>query len=174
MGLPTLVDIVPEARLNLCIYHMHNDEVEEAYNLMKDLEPTSPQEYILKGVVNLAMGQSMDSREHLKVAQQYFQLVGASASECDTIPGRQCMSSCFFVLRQFDDVLIYLKSIEAYFPNDEVFQYNFAIAKAAAGQHKEAEQQLVALAQGASAEQAHRLHLPDVDGALLCDERQGQ
>ena len=31
----------------------------------------------------------MDSREHLKVAQQYFQLLGASASECDTIPGRQ-------------------------------------------------------------------------------------
>ena len=34
----------------------------------------------------------MDSREHLKVAQQYFQLLGASASECDTIPGRQCMA----------------------------------------------------------------------------------
>ncbi|KAJ1623017.1 hypothetical protein T492DRAFT_308143 [Pavlovales sp. CCMP2436] len=49
------------------------------------------------------MGQSLDSREHLKVAQQYFQLVGASASECDTIPGRQCMASCFFILRQFDD-----------------------------------------------------------------------
>lgn len=35
-----------------------------------------------------------------QVAQQYFQLLGASASECDTIPGRQCMASCFFILRQ--------------------------------------------------------------------------
>lgn len=30
-------------------------------------------------------------KEHLKNAQQYFHLVGGSASECDTIPGRQSM-----------------------------------------------------------------------------------
>ena len=41
--------------------------------------------------------------------------VGSSASECDTIPGRQCMASCFFLLKQFEDVLIYLKSIKSYF-----------------------------------------------------------
>eukprot|EP00967_Tisochrysis_lutea_P133135 scaffold233175_cov37-Tisochrysis_lutea.AAC.3 len=79
---------------------MQQNEVQEAFELMKDIEPTSPQEYILKGVTNLALGQQLDSREHLKVAQQYFQLLGASASECDTIPGRQCMASCFFILRQ--------------------------------------------------------------------------
>jgi len=151
--LPALIEVVAEARLNLVIYHMHQNEVEEAYNLLKDLEPTSPQEYILKGVVNLAMGQALDSREHLKVAQQYFQLVGASASECDTIPGRQCMASCFFVLRQFDDVLIYLRSIEAYFPNDEAFLYNFSITRAAAGQTKDAEAGLLQLQQGANGDQ---------------------
>ena len=59
--------VVPEARLNLVIYHMHNNEVQEAFELMKDIEPASPQEYILKGVANLALGQQMDSREHLKV-----------------------------------------------------------------------------------------------------------
>ena len=59
--------VVPEARLNLVIYHMHNNEVQEAFELMKDIEPASPQEYILKGVTNLALGQQMDSREHLKV-----------------------------------------------------------------------------------------------------------
>ena len=64
----------------LSIPHVH-------YQL-KDLEPTVPQEYILKGVVNAAVGQENGSREHLKIAQQYFQLVGGSASECDTIPGR--------------------------------------------------------------------------------------
>ena len=114
--LPPLVGVVPEARLNLVIYHMHHGEVQEAFELMKDIEPSSPQEYILKGVTNLALGQAMDSREHLKVAQQYFQLLGASASECDTIPGRQCMASCFFILRQFDDVLIYLSEHRGLLP----------------------------------------------------------
>lgn len=65
-------------------------------------------------------------REHVKIAQQYFQLVGSSASECDTIPGRQCMASCFFLLRQFEDVLIYLSSIKSYFINDDSFNFNFA------------------------------------------------
>ena len=151
--LPPLVGVVPEARLNLVIYHMHNGEVQEAFELMKEIEPSSPQEYILKGVTNLAVGQAMDSREHLKVAQQYFQLLGASASECDTIPGRQCMSSCFFILRQFDDVLIYLSSIEAYFPSDPTFLYNYAIARAAAGKYKEAEPALLSLQSGPSAEE---------------------
>jgi len=83
-----LVDVIPEARLNLVIHYLRQDDVSEAFSLIKDLEPTVPQEYILKGVVNAAVGQESGSREHLKVAQQYFQLVGGSASECDTIPGR--------------------------------------------------------------------------------------
>ena len=34
----------------------------------------------------------------------------------DTIPGRQCMASCFFLLKQFEDVLIYLNSIRVIMP----------------------------------------------------------
>ena len=63
------------------------------------------------------------------LAQQLFQLVGASASECDTIPGRQCMASCFFLLKQFEDVLVYLKSIKAYFANDDDFNWNYGILR---------------------------------------------
>eukprot|EP00164_Ancoracysta_twista_P000249 GFYU01000352.1.p1 GENE.GFYU01000352.1~~GFYU01000352.1.p1 ORF type:complete len:548 (-),score=193.35 GFYU01000352.1:55-1698(-) len=138
--LPPLADVVPEAKLNLVIYYLRNDDIMEAYKLIKDLEPTTPPEYILKAVVNAAVGQEKDSREHLKLAQQYFQLVGASASECDTIPGRQCMASCFFLLRQFDDVLIYLESVKAYCSSEDDFNFNYGIAKAAAGHWKEAEE----------------------------------
>ncbi|KAK3853741.1 hypothetical protein Pcinc_039733 [Petrolisthes cinctipes] len=138
--LPSLVDVIPEARLNLVIYYLKQDEVQEAYGLLKDLEPTVPQEYILKGVVNSAIGQETGSRENLKIAQQYFQLVGGSASECDTIPGRQCMASCFFLLKQFDDVLLYLNSIKSYFYNDDTFNFNYAQAKAAVGDYKESEE----------------------------------
>ncbi|CAK0882255.1 unnamed protein product [Prorocentrum cordatum] len=71
------------------------------------------------------------------MAQQLFQLVGASTSECDTIPGRQCMASCFFLLRQFEDVLVYLKSIKPYFQNDDDFNWNHGIACAAVGEYKD-------------------------------------
>ncbi|ELW68825.1 Tetratricopeptide repeat protein 26, partial [Tupaia chinensis] len=97
-------------------------------------------EYILKGVVNAALGQEMGSRDHMKIAQQFFQLVGGSASECDTIPGRQCMASCFFLLKQFDDVLIYLNSFKSYFYNDDIFNFNYAQAKAATGNTSEGEE----------------------------------
>eukprot|EP00760_Papus_ankaliazontas_P035420 PhM_4_TR7788/c0_g1_i1/m.50061/K19685/TTC26, IFT56, DYF13; intraflagellar transport protein 56 len=144
--LPRLVDVVvPEARLNLVIHHLRNDKIKEAYELIKDVEPVTPQEYILKAVVNATIGQMTDSREHIKMAQGYFQLVGASASECDTIPGRQCMASCFFLLKQYDDVLIYLKSIKSYFASDDTFLYLYGIALAATSQWPEAEEALVSV-----------------------------
>uniref|UniRef100_A0A8C8I5Z4 Intraflagellar transport protein 56 n=1 Tax=Oncorhynchus tshawytscha TaxID=74940 RepID=A0A8C8I5Z4_ONCTS len=120
--LPALIDVITEARLNLVIYYLRQDDVQESYQLIKDLEPTTPQ------------------RDHLKIAQQFFQLVGGSASECDTIPGRQCMASCFFLLRQFEDVLIYLNSVKSYFYNDDAFNFNYAQAKAAVGNYREAEE----------------------------------
>merc|ERR1711988_1848827 len=136
-ALPPLLDVIPEARMNIVIFYLRTEEVNEAFNLMKDLEPSVPREYILKGVVFSALGQKTGSREHLTLAQQLFQLVGASASECDTIPGRQCMASCFFLLRQFDDVLVYLKSIMPYFSNDDDFNWNYGLACAASGDYKE-------------------------------------
>ncbi|XP_054635770.1 intraflagellar transport protein 56 isoform X1 [Dunckerocampus dactyliophorus] len=138
--LPPLIDVIPEARLNLVIYYLRQDDVQEAYNLIQDLVPATPQEYILKGVVNAALGQQLGTRDYLKVAQQFFQLVGGSASECDTLPGRQCMASCFFLLREFKDVLIYLNSVKGYFYNDDTFNFNYAQAKAALGNYKEAEE----------------------------------
>ncbi|XP_043280848.1 intraflagellar transport protein 56 [Venturia canescens] len=141
--LPNLVDVIPEARLNLVIYHLKQNDIREAFELIKDLEPAVPQEYILKGIVNAVMGQETGSRESLKTAQQYFQLVGSSASECDTIPGRQCMASCFFLRRQFEEVLVYLHSIKTYFSNEDGFNFNYAQAQAAAGYFKEAEEALL-------------------------------
>ena len=48
----------------------------------------------------------------------------------------QCMAMCFFLLKQFDDVMIYLKSIKAYMFNDDDFNYNTGITKCAIGQYK--------------------------------------
>ena len=141
--LPPLVGVVPEALVNLVIYHLKNDEIEEAYNLMKDVEPQNPQDYIIKGTALTVYGQYKNSKEHIRQAQQYFQVVGGSSSECDTIPGRQTMASCFFLLNQFEDVLIYLNSIKMYFQDDDTFNYNYGQAKAQVGKWEEAEQALV-------------------------------
>ncbi|GIL82519.1 hypothetical protein Vretimale_11945 [Volvox reticuliferus] len=141
--LPPLGDIPPEARLNLVIHHLRHHEIGEAYALIKDMEPSTPPEFILKAVVHAMLGQVKGDPEHLKKAQQYYQLVGASASECDTIPGRQCMASCFFLLKQFEDVLVFLSSIKTYFLNDDDFNWNLGIAKAATGKYKEAEETLL-------------------------------
>lgn len=143
--LPPLGDIPPEARLNLVIHHLRHHEIGEAYALIKDMEPSTPPEFILKAVVHAMLGQVKGDPEHLKKAQQYYQLVGASASECDTIPGRQCMASCFFLLKQFEDVLVFLSSIKTYFLNDDDFNWNLGIAKAATGKYKEAEETLLQL-----------------------------
>lgn len=40
--------------------------------------------------------------------------MGSSASECDTIHGRQCMAAAFFLAGQFEEVLVYLTSIKSY------------------------------------------------------------
>ena len=87
---PPLVGVLPEARLNLTIHSLKNGEIQEAEKLMKTVEPSQPAEYILKAIIHLQLGNMEQSKEHLKTAQQYFQVVGQSATECDTIPGRQC------------------------------------------------------------------------------------
>lgn len=134
---------VPYTHITQVIYHLRHEAVNEAYELVRDLEPTTPQEYIIKGVVHATIGQATGSRDHMKIAQQCFQLVGTSAHECDTIPGRQCMASCFYLMRQFEDVNIYLNSIKAYMYNDDDFNFNHGIALAATRNYKAAEEALL-------------------------------
>lgn len=66
--LPPLIDVIPEARLNLVIYYLKNDEVNEAFQLIKDMECVVPKEYILKAIVHLVIGQNTESKEQLRIA----------------------------------------------------------------------------------------------------------
>lgn len=141
-----LVDIIPEAKINLIIYYLRNDQVNQAYNLIKDTQPSNTKEYILKAVVHCLLGQLSQSEknaEHMKKAQTYYQSVGASASECDTIEGRQCMASCFRLNGLFNDEIIYLESIESYLKDDDDFNWNYGISLGACQKYKEAEEVLL-------------------------------
>lgn len=141
--LPPLINSIPEAKLNLIIYHLKNHEIAEAAELVADINPTKPQEFILKGVVNTCIGEMENSREHLKLGQHLFQVVGASASECDTIAGRQCMASCFFLLKNFADVIVYLSSIQQFSVEDSNFSHNYGLALCQEGKFAEAEKVLL-------------------------------
>lgn len=141
--LPQLVDFIPEAKFNLVIYYIKHNQLQEAFERVQDLEPTAPHEYIIKGVVYAALGQSTGNKEYLSTAQQLFQVVGGSPTECDTIPGRQCMASCLFLLKQFEDVNVYLSSIKAYMYVDDNFNWNYGVACAAEGNYKDGEENLL-------------------------------
>ncbi|XP_068632035.1 intraflagellar transport protein 56 [Battus philenor] len=143
--LPELVDIVPEARLNLASVRLRRGEALEARELLQPVEPSSPLHYILRAVVAVRLYNDTGDEEQMKLAQQNFHLVGSSASECDTIPGRQCMASSYFLAGQFEEVLVYLNSIKSFFVNDDTFNFNYAQAKAATGFYREAEECLLAI-----------------------------
>ncbi|XP_004921964.1 intraflagellar transport protein 56 isoform X2 [Bombyx mori] len=143
--LPGLVDVVPEARLNLAGYRLRNREPLEARVLLEPLHPTSPLHYILRAVVAVRIYNDTSDDEQMKLAQQSFHLVGSSASECDTIPGRQCMASSYFLAGHFEEVLVYLNSIKSFFVNDDTFNFNYAQAKVATGFYREAEECLLAI-----------------------------
>ncbi|XP_045535742.1 intraflagellar transport protein 56 [Papilio machaon] len=143
--LPELVDVVPEARLNLACVRLRRGEALEARDLLQPVEASSPLHYILRAVVAVRLYNETGDEEQMKLAQHNFHLVGSSASECDTIPGRQCMASSYFLAGQFEEVLVYLNSIKSFFVNDDTFNFNYAQAKAATGFYREAQECLLAI-----------------------------
>lgn len=144
--LPPMLDVgIPEARLNLVIYYLRREQIDEAYELIKDVTPVTSQEYILKAVTSAYIGQKTGSQEHLKLCRDYFHFVGTAPSECDTIPGRQCMASYFFLTHDYPNVLIYLRSIRMFFEKDDTFHYLYGIACAGSGNFSEAEESLLSI-----------------------------
>nr|CAG4642453.1 EOG090X04LA [Evadne anonyx] len=143
--LPVLLDVIPEAKLNLITYYLRQDELKEALRLIQDVEPTLPVEYILKGTVYTLMGQETNNKEYIDIAIKHLHLVGSSSSECDTIPGRQCVATAYFLQQQYDDVLLYMNSIKSYLGNDDTFKFNFALVKTILGHYKEAEEDLLVI-----------------------------
>ena len=136
--LPDLVGKVPEARLNLANYYLRNNEVEAAAELMNNVEADIPQAHILLGVLKTKLGQAERLQEPLANAQILFHQVGNSPMECDTIDGRKCMTSSLFLLKEYEDALVYLESIKSYLENDDVFNWNYGIALAASERYDEA------------------------------------
>ena len=139
--LPPLLPVLREARVNLAIDRLRHRDPLSALRLVTDTRPESSAERHVWAVVyascaldhELAVTWSSERRQQLLTqARNWFQEVGSAAAECDTIPGRQCMASAFFLRREMSDVLLYLSSIASYFFDDDAFAMNYAQAKASA------------------------------------------
>ncbi|CAG9529823.1 unnamed protein product [Cercopithifilaria johnstoni] len=140
---PPLIDIFPEAKLNLIIFYLKRGEVEAALNLISDINPQHPTEHLLKAITYCIISYQKKSKKHLEVAQEHFRIVGESPAECDTIVGRQAMASSYFLSNQFDNVLVYLNSIKTYLHDDDTFNFNIGQALLASGNSAEAEASLL-------------------------------
>ena len=65
----------------------------EAYDLIKDLEPTNPQEYIIKAVVNAALGQEQQSVSYLHLFNKNCLVIRCCCSAYPPVTGqRQTLS----------------------------------------------------------------------------------
>lgn len=156
-----LLDTVPEARLNLVINNLRNECIPEALQLLEkgnalevkgeeqgyEVSIKNTQELILQATVYACLGQlqnhTVSTATYTRRAEQIFQKVGMSPNECDTIPGRLCMASAFFLMKKFEDVNVYLNSVKNYMNNDDTFNWNYGISLAMTGQYKEAEEHLL-------------------------------
>lgn len=142
--LPKLVDTVPEAKLNLAIHYLKHGEIEAAAELLSDTDADSPQSHLVLGILNTELGQLHGDANALAKAKHHFQSMGQSSTDCDTIPGRQCMASYHLLMNEFEDANLYLESIKSYLEeNDDkdissCFNWNYGMSLAASGEYKEA------------------------------------
>ena len=90
---------------------------------------------ICLAIVHSAIGQIGNPGDHVFMSEKFFQTVGESPSECDTIRGRQCMASYFFLRKEFENANTYLQSIAMYLSSDDSFNWNYGIALASVGSY---------------------------------------
>lgn len=100
---------------------------------MEDLNGDDRHERCLRAIVHAIVGQMDGTPEDLRIARDDFNTVGSSEVARDTIEGRQCMASCFFLEGNFAEVVLYLGSIKDYMVKHDAFAWDFGIALAAEG-----------------------------------------
>lgn len=65
---PPLIEIYPESKLNLIIHYIKQNQIEQAYKMIFDIEPVTPKEYIIKAVVLAIYGQKKNNNDSIMKA----------------------------------------------------------------------------------------------------------
>jgi intraflagellar transport protein 56 len=137
--LPKLVEALPEARFNLALLFLRDNNPTEAYRLLQKVQPMDTSENILKANVCLAFGQLTSETTILEEANAIFGEIGELEVVRDTVPGRQCLATTKFLTSDYDDVLKILHSIEKSAGDTDEFNYNKGMTLALLSRWAEAE-----------------------------------
>ena len=136
--LPGLVGQIPEARTNLAVYYLKQNELDLAAELINEMDADSPHSHLVLGILHAELAKSKGDLTALTKAKENFRIVGQA--EEDTLMGRQAMAQFYFLSRQFEDTIVYLESIEEYLEEDDdkdTYHINLGISLAATGKYKE-------------------------------------
>lgn len=138
--LTPLVSVLHEARYNLCILYMRENNPQEAFNLINDqFQPLDIPEHLLKATIYLAMGQLTGDTGQIEEANNTFSEIGEMDIIKDTAPGRQALATSKFLVGEYEEVLRIFKTIETLMSDVDEFNYNKAMALAALNRWAEAE-----------------------------------
>lgn len=141
--LPKLVNNLMEARFNLSVLYMRENNPSEAYNLLGDFQPVDVNESILKATVCLAVGQLTTDAGPIEESNAIFQEIGSMEIIKDTVPGRQCLISSKFINGEYDEVLRIMQTIEQLIGECDEYNYNKGMSLAALSRWAEAERHLL-------------------------------
>ncbi|OHT12941.1 TPR Domain containing protein [Tritrichomonas foetus] len=137
--LPKLVSALTEARYNLAVLYMRENNATEANEVLQDFQPLDLNESILKGTVLLAIGQLNSEAGPIEEANAIFAEIGSMDNVKDTVPGRECLASTKFIVGEYDETLRVLQTIEEYVSDQDEFNYNKGMTLASTSRWAEAE-----------------------------------
>ena len=87
--LPSLVNHIPEAKLNLAVYYLKQGELDAAVELVGDLDADYTHSHLVMGILNTELAQLKGDSTALEKAKHHFLSFGQAPTECDTVAGRQ-------------------------------------------------------------------------------------
>jgi intraflagellar transport protein 56 len=137
--LPRLVGSLDEARYNLAVLYMRENNPAEANAILGDWQPVETNGFMLRATVLLALGQGNEEASQIEEANSILTELGGLDHVKDTIPGRECLASTKFIVGEYDEALRVLLTIEELVSDLDEFNYDKAMTLASLSKWDEAE-----------------------------------
>lgn len=134
----SLVDSIKEARFNLIVSYMRNNNPIEASKLLENFVPADVNEHLLKAASLLASGQESADRAQIDEANQIYSSVGEMDDIKDTVIGRQALATSKFIIGEYDKVIKILETIKHLQGDQDEYNYNVGMTYASMSNWNEA------------------------------------